>query len=126
MCNMAALAAPSYLSASIRLTRTMGLFGSRRITNLPSSRFMKSSQSMRMMPHTFRTPRMPRARPALCTRALLVARAGRVLEHLDEDVINIQPRFTKELESTLDGQYWAETQGRTSRRRKQTVFFSPC
>ena len=48
------------------------------------------------------------------------------VEHLDEDVINIQPRFTKELESTLDGQYWAETQGRTSRRRKQTVFFSPC
>lgn len=48
------------------------------------------------------------------------------VEPLDEDVINIQPRFTKELESTLDGKYWAETRDRTSRRRKQTVFFSPC
>ena len=50
-------------------------------------------------------------------------------EPLEEDIIEEdlrQPRFSKELESTLDGKYWASTQGRTSRRRKQTVFFSPC
>jgi len=35
-------------------------------------------------------------------------------------------RVEKELDSTLDGKYWADLEGRASRRkRKQTVFFHP-
>ena len=34
--------------------------------------------------------------------------------------------LVKELESTLDGHYWAISESRSRRRRTQTNFFSPC
>ena len=50
-----------------------------------------------------------------------------VLESIiSEQSNNAASRAMKELESTLDGHYWAISEGRSRRRRTQTSFFSPC
>jgi len=49
-----------------------------------------------------------------------------VLESIIEQSNNAASRAMKELESTLDGHYWAISEGRSRRRRTQTNFFSPC
>ena len=49
-----------------------------------------------------------------------------VLESIiSEQSNNAASRAMKELESTLDGHYWAISEGRSHRRRTQTNFFSP-
>ena len=46
---------------------------------------------------------------------------------ISEQANNAASRIMKELESTLDGYYWASiSEGRSRRRRKQANFFSPC
>ncbi|MDB4430530.1 hypothetical protein N9140_01075 [bacterium] len=49
-----------------------------------------------------------------------------VLESIIEQSNNAASRAMKELESTLDGHYWAISEGRSRRRRTQANFFSPC
>ena len=50
-----------------------------------------------------------------------------VLESIiSEQSNNAASRAMKKLESTLDGNYWAISEGRSRRRRTQTSFFSPC
>ena len=49
-----------------------------------------------------------------------------VLESIIEQSNNAASRAMKELESTLDGHYWAISESRSRRRRTQTNFFSPC
>ena len=50
-----------------------------------------------------------------------------VLESIIEQSNNAASRAMKELESTLDGHYWASiSESRSRRRRTQTNFFSPC
>jgi hypothetical protein len=46
---------------------------------------------------------------------------------ISEQSNNAASRIMKELESTLDGYYWASiSEGRSRRRRTQANFFSPC
>jgi hypothetical protein len=45
---------------------------------------------------------------------------------ISEQSNNAASRAMKELEATLDGHYWAISESRSSRRRRQTSFFSPC